>query len=190
MKLRSALFLDRDGVVNSEHGYVYRQEDFEFVEGIFDLCRAARQLGYLIFVVTNQAGIGRGFYTEQDFLRLSAWMCRTFQGEGAAIDRVYFSPYHPEDGVGPYRVDSPMRKPGPGMILQAAEEFGVELGRSVSVGDQETDIEAGVAAGVGHNLLFCPSIAARPTHSAAEAVVGRLEEVIPFLHCSIDPAQH
>lgn len=186
MNLRSALFLDRDGVVNVDHGYVYRQGDFEFVHGIFDLCRAARHLGYLIFVVTNQAGIGRGFYSEEEFLRLSTWMCGVLESEGAAIDRVYFSPYHPEDGIGPYKLDSPMRKPGPGMILQAAKEFGVDLARSVSVGDKETDMEAGVAAGIGINLLYCRSAAACPLQTAADAIVGNLGEVVPFLQRAID----
>jgi D-glycero-D-manno-heptose 1,7-bisphosphate phosphatase len=188
MKLRRALFLDRDGVVNVDRGYVHRPEDIEFVDGIFDLCRAARQLGHLIFIVTNQAGIGRGYFTEQDFQRLSAWMCTVFENEGGPIDRVYFSPYHPEHGIGSYKIDSPMRKPGPGMILQATKEFGVHLAGSVSVGDKESDVEAGIAAGVGQNLLYCPSMTARPAHSAADAILGSLAEVVPFLQRASDAA--
>lgn len=147
--MRPALFLDRDGVINVDHGYVGKQEDFEFFPGIFELCLLAKQLGYLIFVVTNQSGIGRGYYTEQAFLELNDWMCEVFKEHGVELDKVYYCPSRPEE-------NSPDRKPMPGMILRAAEEFGVDLARSVLVGDNESDIQAGVAAGVGINLLYRP----------------------------------
>lgn len=181
MSLSPALFLDRDGVINIDYGYVYKQEDFEFVEGIFELCRTAKRLGYLIFVITNQAGIGRGYYTEQDFLRLTDWMCGVFSDKGVVIDNVYFCPSHPDYGVGQYKADSPYRKPGPGMILQAAEEFGVDLTRSVLVGDKETDIQAGMAAGVGCNLLYRETESDASIKTAASAVIGSLSQVEPFL---------
>jgi D-glycero-D-manno-heptose 1,7-bisphosphate phosphatase len=181
LSARPALFLDRDGVINVDHAYVSKPENFEFVEGIFDLCRTANRLGYLIFVVTNQAGIGRGYYTEQDFLKLTEWMCGAFQSQGIVIHKVYFCPSHPEHGVGKYKVDSSFRKPGPGMILQAAEEFDIDLTRSVVVGDKETDIQAGVAAGVLRNLLYAPTDAQVTRESAAVAVVRRLAEVDRFL---------
>lgn len=175
-----ALFLDRDGVINIDRAYVSKPEHFEFVDGIFELCHTARQLGYLIFVVTNQAGIGRGYYTEQDFLNLTGWMCGIFNARDIAIDKVYFCPSHPEYGVGQYKVDSPFRKPGPGMLLQAAEEFCVDLASSVLVGDKETDIQAGIAAGVGCNLLYAPSDSAA-IETDASAVVGKLADVGKFL---------
>lgn len=177
---RPAVFLDRDGVINIDHAYVCKPEHFEFVDGIFELCRTAKQLGYLIIVITNQAGIGRGYYTEQDFLKLSEWMCGVFKAQGIVIDKVYFCPTHPEHGVGEYKVDSPYRKPGPGMILQAAEEFDVDLARSVVVGDKESDIQAGVAAGVGCNLLYLPSGSEDAIETVALAVVGRLADVGKF----------
>lgn len=179
---RPALFLDRDGVINIDHAYVCKKEDFEFVDGIFEVCRHAKQLGFLICVVTNQAGIGRGYYTEADFLRLTDWMCGVFIDEGAIIDRVYFCPTHPVHGVGEYRVDSPFRKPGPGMILQAAQELNIDLSRSILLGDKETDIEAGVAAGVACNLLFC-SQSANTLITSASAVVASLGQVFEFLEC-------
>lgn len=148
------MFLDRDGVINVNNGYVYRREEFEFTQGIFDLCRDAVRFGYLIFVVTNQSGIGRGYYTEADFHRLNDWMLQMFRDQGIEITRVYFCPYHPEYGVGKYKVESLDRKPGPGMFLAAAEEFGIDLSESVMIGDSETDITAGAAAGVGTNILF------------------------------------
>lgn len=174
---RPALFLDRDGVINIDHAYVHRREDFDFVDGIFELCRVARQRGYLIFVVTNQAGIGRGKYTEEDFHRLTTWMCGVFAEQGAPLDKVYFCPYHAEHGIGRYKIDSPFRKPRPGMILQAAQEFGVDLSASVLLGDNETDIQAGLAAGVGRNLLFCP-----PGHEPAP---GTLAHAVVTAHAQV-----
>ncbi|SDA21935.1 D-alpha,beta-D-heptose 1,7-bisphosphate phosphatase [Nitrosospira sp. Nsp18] len=167
---RPALFLDRDGVINIDFAYVYKPEQFEFIEGVFELCQWASQCGYLIFVITNQAGIGRGYYTEQDFLKLTDWMCGIFKTQGSIITKVYFCPSHPEYGIGEYKVDSFFRKPGPGMILQAAEEFCVDLARSVLVGDKEKDIQAGIAAGVGCNLLYHPDVNARIETSATIAI--------------------
>ncbi|NBT76387.1 MAG: HAD family hydrolase [Betaproteobacteria bacterium] len=145
-----ALFLDRDGVINVNHGYVNSIENFDFVDGIFDLVRTACKAGYRVVVVTNQAGIGRGYYSEGQFHELSAWMCAQFEKHGAPIDRVYFSPYHPTAGVGKYRKDEDTRKPGPG----AKHELGLSLEDSVLVGDKPSDILAGITAGVGTNVLF------------------------------------
>jgi D-glycero-D-manno-heptose 1,7-bisphosphate phosphatase len=181
MALRPALFLDRDGVINIDHAYVHKPDNFEFVDGVFELCRQARRLGYLIFVVTNQAGIGRGYYTEQDFHALTGWMCSRFESEGAAIDKVYFCPFHPEHGIGAYKLDSPFRKPGPGMILQAADEFGVDLARSVLVGDNETDIRAGLAAGVGCTVLYRHGDEPASTPTSAHAQVTRLADASRYL---------
>jgi D-glycero-D-manno-heptose 1,7-bisphosphate phosphatase len=157
MGLSPALFLDRDGVINIDHGYVSRPEQFDWMPGIFDLVRAARSKGHRVVVVTNQAGIGRGYYTEDDFARLTAWMCERFAAEGAAIDRVYHCPSHPTAGIGLYRVDSPMRKPGPGMLLAARDDLALDLAASSFLGDKLSDMQAGLAAGVGHNLwLLAP----------------------------------
>jgi D-glycero-D-manno-heptose 1,7-bisphosphate phosphatase len=148
--MRKALFLDRDGVINVEKNYVYRIEDFEFVDGIFDLCACAQRLGFKLIVITNQAGIGRGYYTETDFEQLTQWMLKEFRSHGTAIDHVYHCPYHPTAGVGEYRQDSFDRKPNPGMILKAKRDYGLDLSRSVLIGDKESDIEAGRTAGIGH----------------------------------------
>lgn len=180
MGARRALFLDRDGVINVDHGYVFRQQDFEFVPGIFELARAASQRGYLLFVVTNQAGIGRGYYTEDQFHALSEWMREEFAREGAAIEKVYFCPTHAQHGLGPYKVESPFRKPGPGMILQAAQEFQLDLANSVLVGDKDSDIQAGQAAGVGSNLLYRTG-ASGPAAPGQAASVQDLRAVIAFL---------
>ena len=148
-----ALFLDRDGVINVDHGYVIRREDFHFVDGIFDLVRHAKSQGYLVVVVTNQAGIGRGYYTEEQFHQLMGWVAERFAENGGAIDKVYFCPDHPEHGIGQYRRQSSMRKPGPGMILTACEELNIDLTKSLLIGDNVSDIEAGRAAGVAVALM-------------------------------------
>jgi D-glycero-D-manno-heptose 1,7-bisphosphate phosphatase len=150
--MRKALFLDRDGVINVEKNYVYRSEDFEFLPGIFDLCVTAKRLGFMLVVVTNQAGIGRGYYTENDFRKLTQWMLLEFRAKGIEIDRVYHCPYHPTAGVGDYRRESFDRKPNPGMILKARQDLNLDLSRCVLLGDKDSDIEAGRSGGVGHLL--------------------------------------
>jgi D-glycero-D-manno-heptose 1,7-bisphosphate phosphatase len=152
--LNPALILDRDGVINYDYGYVHTREKFDFIEGIFEVARYAYEQKHKLIIITNQSGIGRGYYNEKDFHLLTGWMCQQFLNAGAPIDRVYFSPCHPTDGVGPYAKDDYFRKPHPGMILQAQKDFSIDLTRSVLVGDKVTDIQAGDAAGVGTNLLF------------------------------------
>jgi D-glycero-D-manno-heptose 1,7-bisphosphate phosphatase len=147
-----ALLLDRDGVINVEKSYVWRIEDFEFLPGIFDLCHVGQALGLIPIVATNQAGIGRGYYTEQDFQALTEWMLGAFRARGIDIGRVYHCPYHPTAGVGEYHRDSFDRKPNPGMIFRAQDDFNLDLARSVLVGNKDSDIQAGRAAGVGYNL--------------------------------------
>jgi len=151
-----ALFLDRDGVINLDHAYVYKIEKFDFIDDIFELCQSIQQLGYKIFVITNQAGIGRGYYTELDFEKLTQWMIDVFKQHNVTIEKVYYCPHHPEHGIGQYKQDSFFRKPNPGMILQAVKEFDIDLNKSILVGDKVSDIEAGRTAGIHTNFLFNP----------------------------------
>lgn len=167
--MNRALLLDRDGVINVDRGHVGRVEQFEFVPGIFDLCRSAQERGLLPLVVTNQAGIGRGLYSEADFEALTRWMLAEFESRGVRIGRVYHCPYHPTAGIGDYRRESFDRKPNPGMILRARDDFGLDLARSVLIGDKESDIAAGRAAGVGFNVRLLHE------GTAAEEAVDRLE---------------
>ena len=134
--LRRALFLDRDGIINLDLGYVHRREDFVFREGIVPLCRHAQELGMALVIVTNQAGIGRGLYTEADFQALTTWMLDVFAEQGVRFTGVEFCPDHPVHGLGPYKRDTPRRKPGPGMILDAAAKHGLDLAHSVMLGDR------------------------------------------------------
>ena len=151
---RKALFLDRDGVINVNHGYVYKIKDCDFIDGIFDLTRAASAKNYVICIVTNQAGIGRGYYSEEDFHSFSDWMCERFRVEGVTISKVYYSPYHPVHGVGEYKKDHYSRKPHPGMLLQAIDDFNIRAECSILIGDKATDIQAAMAAGIGTKLYL------------------------------------
>lgn len=171
---RRALFLDRDGVVNEERDYVHRAEDVHFTEGVFDVCRAFQGAGYLIVFITNQSGIGRGYYTEEDFQRLNEWMKGEFAGRGVTVDGIYFCPHHPEEGVGRYRTYCQCRKPAPGMLLEASDDLDIDLEGSVLVGDKESDIEAGLRAGVGRNYLF-------RTNSQAEGEKTRATKTLESL---------
>ncbi len=175
-----ALFLDRDGVINVDHGYVYRICNFDFIDDIFDLALTAQKLGYIIIVITNQSGIARGFYSEEDFHALSDWMCNQFKARGIVISSVYYSPYHPTAGVGRYLRDDVSRKPNPGMILDAAEKFSIDLEHSVLVGDSVSDIEAGVSAGVYQNILYCPGVVSEKTPFEI-VCVSSLRDVVRFL---------
>lgn len=148
MGKNKALFLDRDGVINVDRNYVYRLEDCEFIDGIFDLCRKAKAKGYKLIVVTNQAGIAKGYYTEEDYLKLMAFICAEFELQGCPLDDVFYCPFH-EEGLGAYRKISEDRKPAPGMILKAAEKYKLNLQESILIGDKKSDIEAGWRAGVG-----------------------------------------
>jgi D-glycero-D-manno-heptose 1,7-bisphosphate phosphatase len=149
-----ALFLDRDGVINVDRGYVHKIADFEFVDGVFDLCRFATRAGLRLVVVTNQAGIARGYYSEAEFLTLTIWMKERFEESGAPLTDVLFDPTHPTAGVGDYRRESPDRKPNPGMLLKAAEKWNIDLSRSFLIGDMPSDMLAARRAGVPHRLLF------------------------------------
>ncbi len=149
-----ALFLDRDGVINQEVGYLHRTADVRWVEGIFPLCRTAIALGYRLVVVTNQSGIARGLYTQADFDALTDWMRTEFLSQQAALDAVYCCPYHPEHGIGPYKREHEDRKPGPGMLLRAARDLNLDLGQSVLIGDRCSDIAAANAAGLQQAFLL------------------------------------
>lgn len=151
--LRRALFLDRDGVINLDHGYVHRREEFDFVDGIFDLAVAASRRGLLLVVVTNQSGIGRGLYTEADFQALMAWVAAEFAARGTPLARIEHCPDHPGRAT-------PRRKPAPGMLLDAAAALGLDLPGSIMVGDQPGDAEAGFRAGIGTRILVSADPAA------------------------------
>jgi len=156
---RPAVFLDRDGVLNVDHGYVHRPEDFEWIAGAKAAIKNFNDAGYFVFVLTNQAGVARGLYSEEDVRALHRWIAADLQAVGAHVDQFEYCPYHPEGKVERYRRASDRRKPGPGMILDCLARFPVNKDRSFLIGDKPHDIAAAEAAGIpgylfeGQNLL-------------------------------------
>jgi D-glycero-D-manno-heptose 1,7-bisphosphate phosphatase len=177
-----ALFLDRDGVVNVDHGYVHRVDQFDFLPGIFELARfVVQDLRWPIVVVSNQSGIGRGLFDEAAHAALTAWMCDRFREQQAPIARAYHCPYHPEHGIGGYRCDHDWRKPKPGMILQAAADLDLDLSRSVLIGDRLSDIEAAAAAGIALRIRLDPLGTRTAPASPPHHVVRTLPEALSIL---------
>jgi D-glycero-D-manno-heptose 1,7-bisphosphate phosphatase len=146
--MNKALFIDRDGVINVDKVHVSEIAQFEFTDGIFELCRKYAEADYRILVITNQAGIAKGYYTEEDFKVLSDWMVGEFEARGIKIDRVYHCPHHPD-----FTGKCVCRKPEPGMILKAIDEFDLVISRCVLIGDKESDLEAGRRAGIPETNL-------------------------------------
>jgi D-glycero-D-manno-heptose 1,7-bisphosphate phosphatase len=153
MSHRRAAFLDRDGVLNEDTGYVHRSEDFHWLDGVFDALALLRDAGHALVVVTNQSGIARGLYSEDDHARLSAWMYAQLHTRGIALDAIYHCPHLPQAPLAAWRLDCNCRKPRPGMIHRACAELGLDPAASCLYGDKRSDIAAGRAAGVRHNRL-------------------------------------
>jgi D-glycero-D-manno-heptose 1,7-bisphosphate phosphatase len=167
---RRAAFLDRDGVINRDHGYVFRQQDFEFVDGVLAACARLAARGFALVVVTNQSGIGRGMYTEGDFVKLTEWMRAQFDAAGAPLLGVYHCPHHPDQ-------ECDCRKPAPGMLLRAARELELDLSRSVLFGDKASDLQAAAAAGVPVRILLGTDGAALPDVADATLATARFRSL-------------
>jgi len=151
--MNKAVFLDRDGVINHDHAYVSKIEDFDFIDGVFEACQEFIKQGYLIIVVTNQSGIGRGYYSEADFNVLTDWMKSEFAKQDVPIAHVYFCPHHPKKALPEYLKECDCRKPMPGMLNQAIKQFDIDVTQSIMVGDKISDLEAAQAAGIKTKIL-------------------------------------
>lgn len=163
---QKAFFFDRDGVINVDHGYIAKIENFDFMDGVFPVLRALAANGYLLVIVTNQSGIGRGYYTEEDFQRITDWMLKRFSEEQIEIASVYHCPHAPEAGCA-------CRKPAPGMFLQAVREHGIDPAASWMIGDKDADMQAAQAAGIPNRVLIG---AADPVHSTRQ--IANLSELL------------
>ncbi|WP_354622826.1 D-glycero-beta-D-manno-heptose 1,7-bisphosphate 7-phosphatase [Psychromonas sp. MME2] len=148
-----AIFLDRDGVLNVDNGYVSKVDDFHFIDGAIDACKDLQKKGYLLVVITNQSGIARGYFSEEQFHSLTEWMDWSLADRGVDLDGIYYCPHHAEKGLGEYKVDCDCRKPKPGMILNAIEDLNIDVNESILVGDKVSDLQAGIAAGIKSNYL-------------------------------------
>lgn len=148
-----AIFLDRDGTINIDHGYVYEIERFEFIDGVIDACLELKQMGFALVLVTNQSGIARGKFTEDQFMQLTEWMDWSLADRGVDLDGIYFCPHHPNIGIEEHKQQCDCRKPLPGMLLAAKEHLNIDMAASYIVGDKIEDLQAGIAAGIGTKVL-------------------------------------
>ena len=145
---RPAAFLDRDGVLNIDHGYVHRIDELDIVPGAGEAVRLLNDAGYLVFVVTNQSGVARGLYGEDDVRRFNDELAARLAAQGARIDAFYYCPHRPEALVARYRVACDCRKPKPGLLAQAARDFDIDRGKSFLIGDRDGDSEAAASFGI------------------------------------------
>ncbi len=162
-----AIFLDRDGTINVEKNYLIDPTEFEFIPGVPQALKSLQSVGYLLIVVTNQSGIGRGFFSKEQVERLHQHMLDLLVREGVQIDAIYFCPHHPTAGDGDYLQDCDCRKGKPGMLLKAADELKIDLKRSFMVGDKKADLDAGLSAGCCP-ILVRTGYGTRWTESAQE----------------------
>ena len=150
---RPAIFFDRDGVLNQDQGYVYKIKDWQWIDGAINTIKHCNERNYFVFIVTNQSGIGRGFYSEQDVNKLHQFMQDDLQQYGANIDDIRYCPHHQDALIDKYQMTCNWRKPGPGMLLDLIAKWPIDRSRSVLVGDKESDITAAQQAGI-KGLLF------------------------------------
>lgn len=170
--MNKAAFLDRDGVINIDKGYVSRIEDFEFKEGIFELLTLLKKMDYKLFVVTNQSGIGRGYYTKNDFEKLTAWMQNELDKRGVKIDEIFYCPHSPESKC-------ICRKPSPFMIESAVKRYNIDVKKSLIIGDKDSDMLSGLNAGIDVRILVGGKES--ETTKNATFVANSLYEIISFL---------
>jgi D-glycero-D-manno-heptose 1,7-bisphosphate phosphatase len=158
--MKRAVFIDRDGTINEEKEYLFRTDDFAFIPGAPQAIRLLNEAGFLVIVVTNQSGVARGYYTEEDVLLLHRHIAAQLEQCGARVDAWYYCPHHPA-GRGSYSLPCRCRKPLPGMLLEAAGRYDIDLESSIMIGDKLIDMEAGAAAG-------CRPILVRTGYGSAE----------------------
>lgn len=150
---KPAVFLDRDGVINVDRGYVHKRDDFEYIDGVFNAVKKCKDMGYLLVLVTNQSGIARGMFTEEQFETLTEWMDWNFAENDIDFDGIYYCPHHPEATVEQYKEECDCRKPSPGMFMSAQSFLDIDMENSVMIGDKKEDMMAAQAAGVGTRIL-------------------------------------
>lgn len=173
-----AIFLDRDGTLNVDHGYVHEIDNFQFIDGVIEAMRELKNMGFALVLVTNQSGIARGMFTENQFMQLTEWMDWSLADRDVDLDGIYYCPHHPEGSVAEYRQECDCRKPQPGMLLSAQKELHIDMAASYIVGDKPDDMQAGAAAGVGTKVLVKTGKPVTPEGEAvADWVINSLADL-------------
>lgn len=176
-----AIFLDRDGTINLDHGYVHQIDDFHFIDGVIDALLALKKQGYLLVLVTNQSGIARGYFSEEQFLQLTEWMDWSLADRGVDLDGIYYCPHHSE-GLGEFRQKCDCRKPQAGMFEQAIRDLNIDPSQSIMVGDKLEDMQAAQNAGVAHKILVRTGKTVTPqAEAAADRVIDTLADLPSLL---------
>lgn len=164
------IFLDRDGIINKEVNYLYKIEEFEFIDGIFDSCRFLINLGYKIIIITNQSGIERGYYSERDYQKLTQWMLSKFDEKNIKILDIFHCPHGPDSTCF-------CRKPKPGMFLEAQSKYNIKMNESWMIGDNETDILAANSAGIGKTILLTGNHKKLIAESKSDFFINSIKEL-------------
>ena len=165
---KKVVFIDRDGVINKEVGYLHKIKDFEFIDGVFDACLHFQKLGYYLIIITNQSGIARGYYNEDDFHLVNNWMIDQFENQGVSILDVFFCPHGPKSTCD-------CRKPKPGMFNQANDKYNIDVGNSWMIGDKEADIQAANAAGIKNTILVKSGHEIDETNSKSQFIIDSIK---------------
>ena len=163
------IFLDRDGVINKEVEYLFRIADFEFIKGVFDACLYFQNLNYKVIIISNQSGIGRGYFNENDYQKLTEWMLKQFNKKGISILDILYCPHGPESKCN-------CRKPKPGMLIEAKCKYNISMQDSWMIGDTETDILAANSAGISNTILVRSGHAIDELNSKATHIINSIKE--------------
>ena len=150
---KPCLFLDRDGVINKDTGYVFKQKNFKWRKKIFEFIKKYNDKNYYVIIITNQSGIGRGYYTEKDLSKLNEWVCQKIRSKGGNIDNIYFAPYFKNSKFSKYRKEKKMRKPNIGMILRAKKDFKINIKKSILIGDSDVDKYTAINSGIDYKIV-------------------------------------
>ena len=168
------IFLDRDGVINKEIGYLYKIKDFSFINGVFKVCNYLQSVGYNLIIITNQSGIARGYYKEEDFHRLNKWMLEQFTSNGIKILDIFFCPHNPNAGCN-------CRKPKPGLLIEANKKYSIDMKKSWMIGDKEVDVSAANSAGITNTILVKTGHEIDETKSNARFILKSIEDCIGII---------
>lgn len=174
MPNKKIIFLDRDGVINEEVGYLHKIKDFKFIDGVFEACLDYQQNGYQIIIITNQSGIGRGYYQASDFQTVTNWMLTKFKQYGINILEVFYCPHAPEDRC-------ECRKPKAGLLIKAHQKYGIDFANSWMIGDKEADIIAANLAGIDNTILVQSGHIIDPVNSKAKFILKSIQETLQII---------